>query len=94
MFSIYFFNIWSLCAVELKEFKLALGRKVAMLRKRNGMTQPELGALLGKDFQNISRIENGKVNISAHSMYEIANALQVSVNELLDFSKLDELSVK
>lgn len=74
--------------VDLKYFKIELGKNVAHTRKNQGMTQQELGALLGKDFQSISRIENGKVNISAHLLYEIAQSLKVNVNDLLDFSKL------
>ncbi|MCJ0743628.1 helix-turn-helix domain-containing protein [Pedobacter montanisoli] len=71
--------------MDLEKFKIELGKKIAHTRKKNGLTQPELGALLGKDFQSISRIENGKVNISAHFLYEIAKALNVSVETLLDF---------
>ncbi|RYG10017.1 MAG: XRE family transcriptional regulator [Chitinophagaceae bacterium] len=76
--------------VNLESFKLELGKNIAHIRKRENMTQPELGALLNKDFQSISRIENGKVNISAHLLYELAKTLKVHVDELLDFSKKED----
>lgn len=73
--------------VDLKDFKIELGKNIAHTRKKKGMTQQELGALLDKDFQSISRIENGKVNISAHLLFEIAKSLGANVNDLIDFSK-------
>ncbi|WP_316830463.1 helix-turn-helix transcriptional regulator [Pedobacter aquatilis] len=73
---------------EISVFKAKLGRRIAFLRERNDLTQPELGALINKDFQSISRIENGKVNLSAFTLKQISDALNVSMNDVFDFSEL------
>lgn len=66
---------------DVELFKKTLGKRVARLRKEKGYTQAELSALINKDFQSISRIENGKINPSAYLILQIANALEVEVGE-------------
>ena len=66
---------------DVELFKKTLGKHVARLRKEKGYTQAELSALINKDFQSISRIENGKINPSAYLILQIANALEVEIGE-------------
>lgn len=61
-----------------------LGKRIAYFREKQGLTQLQLGALIGKDFQSISRLENGRVNASGYLLKQIANSLGVSMNELFD----------
>lgn len=75
---------------DLINFKDKLGRRIAYLRESKGLTQPELASLLNKDFQSISRIENGHVNVSGYTIQLIAIALNVTMNEIYDFSTLKE----
>jgi putative transcriptional regulator len=70
---------------DLKLFKKELGKRIAFLREKNGLTQPQLAALIDKDFQSISRIENGRVNASGYILQQIAKSLGVTMNELFDF---------
>jgi len=70
---------------DLNQFKLLLGKKIKFLREQRQLTQPELGGILGMDFQSISRIENGKTNPSAYLLKKIADALHVDMNEIYDF---------
>ncbi|MGN8072654.1 helix-turn-helix domain-containing protein [Mucilaginibacter sp. 22184] len=70
---------------DLTLFKEALGKQIAFIRKKKGITQPELGSLIGRDFQSISRIERGKVNISIYLLKQIATALNVTANDLIYF---------
>ena len=76
-------------AEDLNIFKIKLGKRIKTLREQKGYTQLELGALIGKDFQAISRIELGRVNPSAYIVHQIARALRVSMNEIYDFSEID-----
>lgn len=69
---------------ELELFKKRMGKHIATLREKKGLTQPQLGALVNKDFQSISRIENGRINPSGYVLKQIAKALNVSMNELYD----------
>lgn len=71
---------------DVELFKKTLGKHVARLRKEKAYTQAELSALINKDFQSISRIENGKINPSAYLILQIANALEVEVGEFFVMS--------
>ncbi|MFD0939767.1 helix-turn-helix domain-containing protein [Pedobacter boryungensis] len=70
---------------DLEIFKKKLGKQIAKLRENKGLTQSQLSALINKDFQSISRIENGRVNASGYILKEIADALEVDMNKLFDF---------
>lgn len=70
---------------DLELFKKELGKRIAFLREKKGLTQPQLGALVDKDFQSISRIENGRVNVSGYVLKQIAKSLEITMNELFDF---------
>jgi putative transcriptional regulator len=76
-------------AEDLKNFKIKLGKRIKELREKKGFTQPELAALLNKDYQALGRIENGRINPSSYIVYQIAKALDVPMNELFDFSKVE-----
>ena len=69
-------------ATALDLFKKTLGKRIAQLRERSGLTQSQLGALINKDFQSISRIENGRVNVSVYTLKQIADAMSVSMDSL------------
>lgn len=70
---------------ELK-FRKQLGAKIQQLRDNKGLKQADLAALIGfKDFQAISRIENGRVTASVYTIYLIAKALEVGIEELFVF---------
>ncbi|MBC6111941.1 helix-turn-helix transcriptional regulator [Pedobacter fastidiosus] len=73
---------------DLELFKKKLGKRIAQLREEKGLTQPNLGASINKDFQSISRIENGHVNASGYVLKQIADALNVSMNDIFDFDSI------
>ena len=70
---------------DLEIFKKKLGKRVAQFREDKALTQAQLAALINKDFQSISRIENGRVNASGYLLQQIATALEISMNDLFDF---------
>lgn len=69
----------------LEDFKIKLGLKIKALRERRKLTQEQLGDLIEKDYQAISRLERGLVNPSAYLVFQIANALEVKIEELFLF---------
>ncbi|HWK57130.1 MAG TPA: helix-turn-helix transcriptional regulator [Parapedobacter sp.] len=71
-------------AIDIQTFKTQLGQRIRVLRERRGLTQMELGALMDKDFQAISRMEKGRVNPSAYQVYVLAGALGVPIEEFFD----------
>lgn len=77
--------------IELKEFRIKLGKRIEQLRKISGVSQIELAALINKDKQVINRYEKQGANPTAFILVLIAKSLNVSVDELLDFSKLKKV---
>lgn len=66
-------------------FSTRMGQKIAHYRKAKGWSQQALGDEVGKERQDISNIEKGKYTISSYLVYKIAQALDVTPNELMGF---------
>src|SRR2546430_16416201 len=68
-----------------------LGLRVREARKRLGMSQQELSALLEfEHVQTISQIENGERQVKAWELARISSVLHTSINELLKEDALAE----
>lgn len=73
---------------------LNLGKRLKQLREYRNLTQSQLGALVNKDYQSISRIENGRVNTSAYMLLKFAQALNVSMNDVFTFEEASKFDTK
>lgn len=60
-----------------------VGRKIAELRRKAGLTQEELAEKLGVGWRYVSRAERGE-NLTLQTMVKIANALEIRVKALLN----------
>ena len=60
-----------------------LGANIKRIRLRRKMTQGDICRKLNMDRSYMSAIEGGKKNITIAKLDELANALDVSVDELL-----------
>jgi len=58
--------------------------KIKEIRKAAGMSQEKLGAALGLDQSIISRLERGQRPITLERLCTIAEALNVSVHDLIE----------
>ena len=67
------------------ELKTRIGQRIIELRTEKGWSQSDLARACGKDRQAIEKLENGKVNPTLYSLYEVAKALGVSLKEVVDF---------
>ncbi len=56
---------------------------IRQLRERKGLTQSQLGDMVGKSYQLIQRWENGKGKPTTSQLSIVADALDISVLELL-----------
>ncbi len=66
------------------------GEKLLILRKRQQLTQRQLGTALGIDYSYIGKMERGENVPSMAMLLKIANFFGVSPNQLiLDDSDLD-----
>jgi len=70
------------------DFLIKLGNKIRELRIEKGMTQADLAAKVGKDYQSIQRVERGVVNSSIQYLREIAEGLEITTDELI--SNIDD----
>lgn len=69
-----------------------LGRRIAARRHQRGLSQTVLAKRVGIDPSYLSRIENGKVHPTIRTGVKIANALRMSLDELVGPSPPDRLN--
>ena len=67
------------------ELKASIGKRIIELRTKKGWSQSDLARACDKDRQAIEKIENGKVNPTVYSLYEISIGLEVPLKSLLTF---------
>ncbi len=60
-----------------------LGKRIRAIRIRRKMTQQMLGEETDYSVQHISHVETGKTKLSVECLFDIANALNVSLDELV-----------
>jgi putative transcriptional regulator len=70
--------------VTKEELRFKIGKRIIELRTLKGWSQSDLSRACDKDRQAIEKIENGKVNSTIYSLYQIAEALQVPLKSLID----------
>lgn len=61
----------------------AIGIRIRRFRKEQGLTQQTLAEISGQEPSNISHIERGATKLGLPTIVNIANALGVSVDDLL-----------
>ncbi|PKG44172.1 helix-turn-helix domain-containing protein [Psychroflexus sp. MES1-P1E] len=69
--------------MDKEELKGQIGRRIIKLRAVKGWSQSDLARASNKDRQAIEKLENGRVNPTIFSLYEIAKVLDVTLSELL-----------
>ena len=63
-----------------------LGAKLAYIRKSKKLSQMKLAEIVDMNFNYIGQIERGEANVTIKTIKLLANALDVSVSSLFDFS--------
>lgn len=61
----------------------AIGALIREMRTKRGMTQPELGEVIGVGAMQVSKYEAGASSISALYLVKIAEALKCKTTDLL-----------
>lgn len=62
------------------------GRKLAYVRKSKKISQMKLAEIVDMNFNYIGQIERGEANVTIHTMHILADALDVEMKELFDFT--------
>jgi transcriptional regulator with XRE-family HTH domain len=68
---------------EADALLIAIGSKVAALRKRRGLTQEQLAEHLDVSPGYLRRIERGSENLTLRSLGKLAASLDLSISDLL-----------
>ncbi|MCH1939887.1 helix-turn-helix domain-containing protein [Holdemania massiliensis] len=68
----------------------ALGKRIRAIRRHRQMTQEQLAEAAGLSIPHLSNVENASTKLSLPKLTDIANALEVSLDELAG----DSLKIK
>jgi len=67
-----------------KQYLYSIGRNIAKLRRENNLSQLDVCAEIGMEKSNLSSIENGRQNVTSLTLYKIAEAIGVEVQEFFN----------
>ncbi len=78
-------------SVEESDLLKITGKRIQQIRISKGYSQVDLaGKILGVfDTTNVSRIESGRTNPTLNTLHRIAEALEVSLSELLNIEECE-----
>lgn len=62
------------------------GAKLAYIRKSKKLSQMKLAEIINMNFNYIGQIERGEANVTIKTMHILADALDIELKELFDFS--------
>lgn len=69
-----------------KNIEKRFGTKLAYVRKSKKLSQMKLAEMVDMNFNYIGQIERGEANVTIRTMIILANALDVELSSLFDFS--------
>ncbi len=70
------------------------GSRIRLYRKKRGYTLLEFSNMIHRSVSAISKYETGMVSLDIDTLYEIAAALEISVNQLLDYTPPKKTNIK
>ena len=72
--------------VKNENLQRKFGAKLAYVRKLKKLSQMKLAEIVDMNFNYIGQIERGEANVTIQTMIILANALDVEMKELFDFT--------
>lgn len=69
-----------------KEILFNIGQKIRIERTKKGLSQEKLAELTKMSMKTLGRIERGQSDFVISNLIEIANALEINLNELFIFT--------
>lgn len=70
-----------------QEYLILLGKRIEALRALSGESQEEFAKICGLDSRQLRRIEKAETNSSISILKKIADNLNLSMSELLNFEE-------
>ena len=72
----------------MKEVSIHVGKRIRLYRKMKNMTIEFFANLIGKSKATVSKYENGDISIDIETLFVIAEALDVSIAQLIDYEHM------
>ena len=63
-----------------------IGKNIQKARMQKGLTQETFSELMGVSWSYVAKIESGILNLSVGKITEIANFLNININEILQIN--------
>jgi putative transcriptional regulator len=70
--------------VKKADLNKKIGQRIIALREKKGLSQSDLARACSKDRQAIEKLENGRVNPTLYTLYEVAKALELPLSTITD----------
>ena len=74
----------------MKEISIHVGQRIRLYRKMKGLTIETFAGMIHKSKATVSKYENGDISIDIETLFVIAQALEVAVNQLIDYTNEEE----
>lgn len=71
----------------MKEISIHVGRRIRLYRKTKNLTIETFAGMIHKSKATVSKYENGDISIDIETLFVIAEALGVSINQLVDYAE-------
>lgn len=69
----------------MREISIHVGQRIRLYRKAKNLTIETFAGMIHKSKATISKYENGDISIDIETLFGIAQALDISVNQLIDY---------
>lgn len=69
----------------MNEINKYIGEKVRMYRKIRGLTLQQLADMIHKSRASVSKYETGEITLDIETLFEISQALRISLNQLTNY---------
>ncbi|WP_313529689.1 helix-turn-helix domain-containing protein [Anaerotignum sp.] len=76
----------------MKEVSIHVGKRIRLYRKMKNLTIEAFAGMINKSKATVSKYENGDISIDIETLFSIADALDISVNQLVDYENLTAVS--
>lgn len=80
--------------MKMKEISIHVGQRIRLYRKMKGMTIETFAGMIHKSKATVSKYENGDISIDIETLFVIARALDVAVNQLIDYASEEEAAAE
>ncbi|MGI6095707.1 MAG: helix-turn-helix domain-containing protein [Lachnospiraceae bacterium] len=74
----------------MKGINAHVGSRIRMYRKSRGMTLQQLADKIHKSRSSVSKYENGEITLDIETLADIAEVLEVSLNQFTDFYPMEK----